>query len=82
MGGGWTHTAKHTPVKQNVLADDISRCPRHETDRKVRELRCTDAWSERPIGKQGQRLFYLVLGSTRVANEQTEMSWNLIRVPR
>ena len=36
--GGWSHTVKHVPGVQNVLADSISRWPRHKVGRKVGEL--------------------------------------------
>ena len=75
--GRWSHTAKHIPGTQNVLADGISRRPRRNIGRKIREQTSTDDWSERPIGKTGEGIFSLVLESC-VAHEHAGILWNLM----
>ena len=76
--GGWSHTAKHIPCTQNVLADGISRWTRRDIGHKIRKLTNADDCSARPIGGKGEGTFSLVLESSCIAHGHYEILWNLM----
>ena len=76
--GRWSHLARHIPGVENTLADGISRWPRAELGRRVRELTNSDEWTERAIGDQGVAIFDVVLGTKCIAHRHDDILWNLM----
>lgn len=73
--GGWRYEAKHIPGVKNSLADGISRWPRHQLAKRVRQLTNTDDWVEQPIGPRGERICETVLQTKNLAPRHDNILW-------
>ena len=76
--GGWSYTAQHIPGVQNTLAGGISRWPRAELAERFREATGTHDGVKQDIGRQGLRIFDVVLGTKHVSNRHDDRLWGIM----
>jgi len=74
LTSGWCLVAKPVPGVGNVLADGISRWPRHEVAREARRLAGL-GWAEVNLGNDSQQLFDSILAPSGRASAADEQIW-------